>query len=100
MTGQYAHTNGLMGLVNIGWSMPAETQTSVDYLNAAGYETAHFGFQHERHISTANRYQLEGQPVYPEDDWLATGMKNGPIAVLLACAPKERFTTRELISRC
>ena len=69
MTGQYAHTNGLMGLVNRGWSMPTETVTVVDYFNAAGYETAHFGFQHERYISTANRYQVEGLPVYPEDDW-------------------------------
>ena len=69
MSGQYAHTNGLMGLVNRGWSMPEETKTVVDYFNEAGYETAHFGFQHERYISTANRYQVEGLPVYPEDDW-------------------------------
>jgi len=69
MTGQYAHTNGLMGLVNKGWSMPEETKTIVDYFNEAGSETAHFGFQHERHISPANRYQVEGLPVYPADDW-------------------------------
>ena len=69
MSGQYAHTNGLMGLVNLGWSMPVETKTIVDVFNDAGYETAHFGFQHERYNATANRYQVEGLPDYPEDDW-------------------------------
>ena len=59
MSGKYAHTNGLMGLVNCGWSMPLETKTIVDYLNDEGYETAHFGFQHERHRSADNRYQIE-----------------------------------------
>lgn len=49
MTGQYSHSNGLMGLVNRGWSLPVERQTIVDGLNAAGYETNNFGIQHERH---------------------------------------------------
>ena len=60
MTGQYAHTNGLMGLVNMGWSLPVGVRTIVDHLNDAGYETAHFGLQHERRPGGANRYQLEG----------------------------------------
>jgi len=60
MTGQTAHTNGLMGLVNRGWSMPESTRTIVDYLNDAGYLTAHFGLQHEQHSAAANRYQVEG----------------------------------------
>ncbi len=68
MTGQYAHTNGLMGLINLGWSMPEKTRTIVDYLNEAGYETAHFGFQHERYHPAANRYQVEGVPFYPWHD--------------------------------
>ncbi|MBD3309527.1 sulfatase-like hydrolase/transferase [candidate division KSB3 bacterium] len=67
MTGQYSHTNGLMGLVNFGWSLPQETKTVVDYLNEAGYETAHFGLQHERYAGWANRYQIEGNP-YIEGD--------------------------------
>ena len=46
MSGQYAHTNGLMGLVNQGWSMPESTRTIVDELNDAGYQTAHFGLQY------------------------------------------------------
>lgn len=60
MTGQYAHTNGLMGLVNRGWSLPEERRTIVDELNDAGYETAHFGMQHERYSAAANRYRVEG----------------------------------------
>lgn len=67
MTGMYSHTNGLMGLVNLGWSLPGETKTVVDYLNEAGYETAHFGLQHERYDPMDNRYQIEGNP-FPEGD--------------------------------
>lgn len=36
MTGQYSHTNGLMGLVNRGWSLPVECRTIVDELNDVG----------------------------------------------------------------
>jgi len=48
MTGRYAHSNGLMGLVNLGWNLPAKEKTIPYYLNKAGYETYLFGFQHER----------------------------------------------------
>ncbi|MGJ3241328.1 MAG: sulfatase family protein, partial [Opitutales bacterium] len=47
-TGQYAHTNGLMGLVNRGWTLPAERLTIVDHLKAAGYHTAISGLDHIR----------------------------------------------------
>ncbi len=57
--------------------MPSQTQTIVDYLNHEPvadeqhrYETVHFGFQHERHVASANRYQVEGAPDYPEEDWV------------------------------
>jgi arylsulfatase A-like enzyme len=66
MTGQYAHTNGLMGLVNGGWSMPESTLTIVDHLNALGYETVHIGFQHERWIANANRYAIERYEVFDD----------------------------------
>lgn len=59
-SGRYAHTNGLMGLVNQGWSMPPGTRTVVDHLNDAGYETVHFGLQHERWRASENRYKIEG----------------------------------------
>jgi arylsulfatase A-like enzyme len=68
MTGQYAHSSGLMGLINLGWSMPEETRIIVDHLNDAGYETAHFGFRHERYDPATNRYQVEGVPFYPWHD--------------------------------
>jgi len=67
MTGQYAHNNGLMGLVNRGWSLPEEKKTIVDYLNADGYETVHFGLQHERYKAEANRYQIEGHTCREDD---------------------------------
>jgi len=58
MTGQYAHQNGLMGLVNCGWSMPEKTRTIVDEFNDAGYETVHCGMQHERSSDDKNRYSI------------------------------------------
>jgi len=57
MTGRYAHTNGLIGLANQGWSLPEEEQTIVDYLNDAGYATYNCGGQHERSDARLNRYQ-------------------------------------------
>ncbi|KKL71367.1 hypothetical protein LCGC14_2095610, partial [marine sediment metagenome] len=59
MTGQYAHRNGLIGLVNKGWDIPPHTQTLVDRMNDAGYETVRCGLQHERHPRNRNamRYQ-------------------------------------------
>ncbi len=56
MTGRYAHTNGLVGLVNHGWDMPAEERTIVDELNDAGIHTVQLGFQHERRDYDAYRY--------------------------------------------
>ena len=67
MTGQYSHSNGLMGLVNRGWSLPVERQTIVDDLNEAGYETVNFGIQHERHRRENNRYQMVKESRYVED---------------------------------
>lgn len=48
ITGRYPHTNGLMGLVNLGWSLPNGETTLPQILGAAGYRTALFGIQHER----------------------------------------------------
>jgi arylsulfatase A-like enzyme len=68
MTGMYAHTNGLMGLVNRGWTLPLSTRTIVDHLNDAGYETVHSGLQHERHRKEDNRYRREIEAsVFAED---------------------------------
>lgn len=59
MTGQYAHTNGLMGIVGRGWQLPLNQLTVVDHFNSAGYQTVHFGYQHERRDPRDNRYQVE-----------------------------------------
>ncbi|MBD3238989.1 MAG: sulfatase-like hydrolase/transferase [Chitinivibrionales bacterium] len=68
MTGQTAHTNGLVGLANPGalWHMPLATRTMVDDFNDAGYETAHSGMQHERFRKEHNRYQNE----LPSSGWV------------------------------
>jgi arylsulfatase A-like enzyme len=56
-TGQYAHTNGLMGLVNRGWSMPVERKTIVDHMNDDGYHTALVGLDHTRKFREDHRFQ-------------------------------------------
>lgn len=56
-TGQYAHNNGLMGLVNRGWSLPVERRTIVDYLNEAGYHTALVGLDHARRFRQDHRFK-------------------------------------------
>ncbi|MFP4580044.1 MAG: sulfatase [Candidatus Sumerlaeia bacterium] len=59
MTGKYSHVTGTLGLAGMGWSLPAEEKTLVDYLNAADYETIHMGFCHERWYGAMN-YQVDG----------------------------------------
>ena len=57
MTGMYAHRNGLIGLVNAGWTLPSSVPTIVDYFNRAGYETVLSGFQHECRRPEELRYR-------------------------------------------
>lgn len=59
MTGKYAHSNGLMGLVNRGWDLPESQRTVVDALNDAGYHTANIGLQHERKDRARNHYAYQ-----------------------------------------
>ena len=61
MTGKYAHSNGLIGLVNRGWDLPESETTIVDCLNAAGYHTALIGLQHERKDPAHNHYRERWQ---------------------------------------
>jgi len=56
-TGQYAHTNGLMGLVNRGWSLPVDRRTIVDHMNDAGYHTTLVGLDHVRKFREDHRFQ-------------------------------------------
>ncbi len=46
-TSLYPHQNGLMGLVNRGWSLPSRNRTIPMYLREAGYSTHLIGLQHE-----------------------------------------------------
>jgi len=46
-TSLYPHQNGLMGLVNRGWSLPSSNKTIPIYLREAGYSTHLIGLQHE-----------------------------------------------------
>ncbi len=46
-TSLYPHQNGLMGLVNLGWTLPAENKTLAMYLKEQGYTTHLLGLQHE-----------------------------------------------------
>ncbi|MBN1558114.1 MAG: sulfatase [Lentisphaerae bacterium] len=69
MTGQYAHTSGGVGLSHRGFPLAPTVKTVTDYFNAGGYETAHFGFQHERHDPRDNRYQVEGSAATWQDHY-------------------------------
>ncbi len=46
-TALYPHQNGLMGLIDRGWTLPEENKTLPMYLKENGYTTHLIGFQHE-----------------------------------------------------
>ncbi len=46
-TSKYPHQNGLMGLVNRGWTLPEYNKTLPMYLNDNGYSTHLLNLQHE-----------------------------------------------------
>jgi len=46
-TSLYPHQNGLMGLVNLGWTLPPHNKTMPMYLRENGYTTHLLGLQHE-----------------------------------------------------
>jgi arylsulfatase A-like enzyme len=47
MTGRYPHSNGLNGLVHLGWEYHSRERTIAHLLNGADYDTALIGLQHE-----------------------------------------------------
>ncbi len=47
LTSLYPHQNGLMGLVNRGWTLPPHNKTIPMYLRENGYTTHLLGLQHE-----------------------------------------------------
>src|SRR5947208_12361605 len=91
MTGLHAHNNGLTGLAHMpGWALPLEVKTIVDYFNAAGYETAHAGQQHERKQISENRYQkyLQRLPAKEQTDLVET-VVDDVIAYLRGRSPDD-----------
>ncbi|MFC1452249.1 sulfatase [Verrucomicrobiota bacterium] len=57
ITGRYPHANGLMGLCNLGWDLPAHNLTDAQRFEEAGYRTALVGFQHEKQSAADLRFQ-------------------------------------------
>ncbi|MHA1688199.1 MAG: sulfatase family protein [Promethearchaeota archaeon] len=47
ITSLYPHQNGLIGLVNRGWTLPKENKTLAMYMKENGYTTHLLGLQHE-----------------------------------------------------
>ena len=49
LTGKLPHSNGLMGLTNMGWDLPDHNETIPKLLKTAGYSTHLVGLQHTHH---------------------------------------------------
>ncbi len=49
LTGKMPHSNGLMGLTNMGWDLPENNNTLPQLLKTAGYSTHLIGLQHTHH---------------------------------------------------
>lgn len=84
MSGQYAHVSGGIGLAHLGWPMPENVRTIVDYLNDAGYETIHSGMEHDRHPQ-ANHYKVDF-----EEGWEDFHAENGVNKALDYLAKRDR----------
>jgi N-sulfoglucosamine sulfohydrolase len=71
ITGQYPHTNGLEGLVNLGWNLPSYNRTDAQRFAESGYETYLVGGQHEKAETTdlAFDHVLEDVPCADGDLW-------------------------------
>lgn len=49
LTGKMPHSNGLMGLTNLGWDLPEHNETIPKLLKKSGYTTHLVGLQHTHH---------------------------------------------------
>ncbi|MFX0144129.1 MAG: sulfatase [Candidatus Hodarchaeota archaeon] len=56
LTSMYPHQNGLMGLVDRGWTLPKNNKTLTMYLKENGYSTHLIGLQHESRDPTTLGY--------------------------------------------
>jgi arylsulfatase A-like enzyme len=66
MTGQYPHSNGLMGLVNRGWDMPDDAPTLAQALSGGGYHALLFGLHHEKKQALRMGYHEHLHPQWPQ----------------------------------
>lgn len=66
MSGLHAHRSGAIGLSHMGWPLDLSLSTTVDDLNAAGYQTILSGINHERH-PRCDRYEVDLS--HDWDDW-------------------------------
>jgi len=57
LTSLYPHQNGLMGLVDRGWTLPATNKTLPMFLKENGYSTQLIGLQHESRDPTTLGYE-------------------------------------------
>lgn len=87
MTGKYSHTNGEIGLSHMGWSLAQDQRTVVDCFNDGGYETGHFGLNHERHAGE-NHYQIDEERTW--SDWKAANAVDRTIDYLESRADPDR----------
>ncbi|MDP6126005.1 MAG: sulfatase, partial [Candidatus Latescibacteria bacterium] len=89
MTGQYPHTNGVIGLVHRGFSMHEPERHLSHLLKVNGYATQLFGFQHE--VGWNSSGELLGyddvQPDLPRESLTRAQLA----ADWLAKAPQEPF---------
>jgi len=60
-TSLYPHQNGLMGLTNRGWNLPATNKTIPMYLRELGYTTHLVGLQHETNFPESLGYDTLGK---------------------------------------
>ncbi|NMC04731.1 MAG: sulfatase, partial [Candidatus Lokiarchaeota archaeon] len=63
LTGKAPHVNGLMGLTNRGWDLPASNRTLPALLNDAGYRTSLIGLQHVHRDRASIGYADAGNKV-------------------------------------
>lgn len=62
-TSLYPHQNGLMGLTNKGWNLPASNKTLPMYLKDKGYTTHLIGLQHETNYPETLGYDTMNERV-------------------------------------
>ena len=87
ITGKHPHVNGLMGLVNLDWDLPASNATLANLLGGAGYETCLLGLQHEMKDATQLGFDFVSDR--------STGSRCEVVAPIVVDFLRERGQSRE-----